>query len=88
MIIGVTVRQEIIAKRLQSVQAKVILPEGKIVNANDFISNGKVGTSKANSWNVSIKYEYVVNGKNYYGYLASLGGNSFSTEMDARKSLN
>jgi hypothetical protein len=87
VIIGVTVRQEIIAIRLQSVQANVILPEGKIANANDFISNGKVGSSKANTWNVSIKYEYAVSGKNYHGYLVSLGGNSFRTEMDAQKSL-
>lgn len=87
LIIGVTVRQEIIAKRLQSVQAKVILPEGKTANTNDFINNGKVGISKANTWNVSIKYEYAVSGKNYHGYLVSLGGNSFRTEMDAQKSL-
>lgn len=87
VIIGVTVRQEILAGRLHSVQAKVILPEGKTANTSDFVSNGKVGTSKANTWNVSIRYEYAVNGKNYHGYLASLGGNSFRTEMEARNSL-
>lgn len=84
---GVTVRQEIIAGRLRSVQAKVILPEGKTANASDFVSNGKVGTSRANTWNVSIRYEYAVNGKNYHGYLASLDGNSFRTETEARNSL-
>jgi hypothetical protein len=87
VIFGVTMRQEIIAKRLQSVQAKVILPEGKIANATNFISNSKMGASKANTWNVLIKYEYVVNGKNYNGYLASLSGNSFTSEIDALKSI-
>jgi hypothetical protein len=87
VIIGVTVRQEFLAKKLQPVQAKVIIPAGKSANANDFIRNGKVGISKANSWNVSIRYEYTVEGRMYQGHLASLGGNSFRTEKDARNSL-
>ncbi len=87
VIIVVTIHQELQATRLQPVQARVILPAGKTANANDFIRYGRVGTSKAPSWNISIRYKYVVEGNNYLGYLATLGGNSFLTEKDAQKCL-
>jgi hypothetical protein len=87
VIIGITVHQEFIAKRLHQVQARVIIPAGKFANADDFIRNGKIGSSRANTWNVSIRYTYAVDGKIYPGHLVTLGGNSFQSEKDARKSL-
>jgi hypothetical protein len=47
-------------------------------------SIGRLGTSRANSVNVKVRYHYVVNGKTYEGTTLSLNGNSYGTHSEEK----
>jgi hypothetical protein len=47
--------------------------------------SGRVGTSKASTYNITVHFTYQVHGTEYQGKLVSLRGNFYSSERDAER---
>jgi hypothetical protein len=87
MIFVIIVNRSLLTSRMRPVQGSLAVAQG---GGHKDISYtfGFLGSSRANSYNITVRYYYVVNGTKHQGKLVSLNGNSVTSEKVANAIIN